>query len=41
MKNRLKLTFDGGKTALAIRVAQQAELPNALEEIGLGGSRSV
>ncbi|WP_334906444.1 hypothetical protein [Nostoc sp.] len=37
----MKLTFDGGKTALAIRVAQQAELPDALEGIGLGGSRSI
>ncbi|MEH1903737.1 MAG: hypothetical protein V7L04_20590 [Nostoc sp.] len=41
MKNSFKLTFDSGQTALAIRVTQQAELPNALEEIGLGGSRSV
>lgn len=41
MKNCLKLTFDSGQTALAIRVEQQAELPDALEAIGLGGSRSV
>ncbi|MCC5645077.1 hypothetical protein LC607_19465 [Nostoc sp. CHAB 5824] len=41
MKNCLKLTFDSGQTALAIRVDQQTELPNALERIGLGGSRSV
>ncbi|MEH2236947.1 hypothetical protein [Nostoc sp.] len=41
MKNCLKLTFDSGQTALAIRVDQQAELPDALEGIGLGGSRSV
>jgi hypothetical protein len=41
MKNPLKLTFDSGQTALAIRVDQQAELPDALEQIGLGGSRSI
>lgn len=41
MKNYLKLTFDNEQTALAIRVARQAELPDALERIGLGGSRSV
>ncbi|MCC5598058.1 hypothetical protein [Nostoc favosum] len=41
MKNFLKLTFDSEQTALAIRVDQQAELPDALERIGLGGSRSV
>ena len=41
MKNFLKLTFDSKQTALAIRVDQQAELPDALERIGLGGSRSV
>ncbi|MEH1943591.1 MAG: hypothetical protein V7L01_25690 [Nostoc sp.] len=41
MKNFLKLTFDSGQTALAIRVDRQAELPDALEGIGLGGSRSV
>ncbi|MEH2251549.1 hypothetical protein [Nostoc sp.] len=41
MKNCLKLTFDSGQTALAIRVDQQAELPDALEAIGLGGSRCV
>ncbi|WP_100898595.1 hypothetical protein [Nostoc flagelliforme] len=41
MKNFLKLTFDTKQTALAIRVDQQAELPDALERIGLGGSRSV
>ncbi|AUB36737.1 hypothetical protein COO91_02660 [Nostoc flagelliforme CCNUN1] len=37
----MKLTFDTKQTALAIRVDQQAELPDALERIGLGGSRSV
>jgi hypothetical protein len=41
MKNFLKLTFDSGQTALAIRVDRQAELPDALERIGLGGSRSI
>ncbi|MEH2420379.1 MAG: hypothetical protein V7K48_05355 [Nostoc sp.] len=41
MKNCLKLTFDSGQTALAIRVDQQAGLPDALEAIGLGGSRCV
>ncbi|MBC1221617.1 hypothetical protein GNF10_21815 [Nostoc sp. UCD121] len=41
MKNPLKLTFDSGQTALAIRVDQQAELPDALEQIGLGGSHSI
>lgn len=41
MKNCLKLTFNSGQTALAIRVEQQTELPDALEVIGLGGSRSV
>jgi hypothetical protein len=41
MKNSLKLTFDSGQTALAIRVDRQAELPDALERIGLGGSRSI
>ncbi len=41
MKNFLKLTFNSEQTALAIRVAQQAELPDALELIGLGGSRPV
>lgn len=41
MKRYLKLTFDNGQTALATRVEQQGELPNALEEIGLGGSRPV
>ncbi|MEH2307154.1 hypothetical protein [Nostoc sp.] len=41
MKNPLKLTFDSGQTALAIRVDQQAELPDALERIGLGGSHSI
>ncbi|MBE8998734.1 hypothetical protein IQ274_11045 [Nostoc sp. LEGE 12447] len=41
MKNPVKLTFDRGQTALAIRVDQQAELPDALEQIGLGGSRSI
>ncbi|MEH2326742.1 MAG: hypothetical protein V7K32_24900 [Nostoc sp.] len=41
MKNCLKLTFDSKQTALAIRVDQQAELPDALERIWLGGSRSV
>ncbi|MEH1970447.1 MULTISPECIES: hypothetical protein [unclassified Nostoc] len=41
MKSFLKLTFDNGQTALATRVEQQAELPNALKEIGLGGSRPV
>ncbi|BAY74155.1 hypothetical protein NIES25_05650 [Nostoc linckia NIES-25] len=41
MKNSLKLTFDNGQTALAIRANQQAELPNALKEIGLSDSRPV
>lgn len=41
MKNSLKLTFDNGQTALAIQVNQQAELPNALKEIGLSDSRPV
>ncbi|QKQ77596.1 hypothetical protein [Nostoc sp. TCL240-02] len=41
MKNSLKLTFDSGQTALAIRVDRQAELPDALERIGLGGSHSI
>ncbi|MBW4429354.1 MAG: hypothetical protein KME50_34425 [Nostoc desertorum CM1-VF14] len=41
MKNCLKLNFDSGQTALAIRVDQQVELPDALKRIGLGGSRSV
>jgi SLOG in TRPM, prokaryote len=41
MKNSLKLTFESGQTALAIRVDQQAELPDALEQIGLSGSHSV
>ncbi|MEH2171609.1 hypothetical protein [Nostoc sp.] len=41
MKSCLKLTFDNGQTALATQVERQAELPNALEEIGLGGSRPV
>ncbi|MEH2244866.1 hypothetical protein [Nostoc sp.] len=41
MKNCLELTFDSGQTALAIRVEQEAELPDALEAIGLGSSRSV
>ncbi|MEH1806648.1 hypothetical protein [Nostoc sp.] len=41
MKSCLKLTFDNGQTALATQVEQQAELPYALEEIGLGGSRPV
>ncbi|WP_414568157.1 hypothetical protein [Nostoc sp. CCY 9925] len=41
MKNRLKLTFDSGQTALAIRVNQQAELPNTLKQIGLSDSRPV
>ncbi len=41
MKNGLKLIFDTGQTALAIRVEQQAELPNALEQIGLSNSRPV
>jgi hypothetical protein len=41
MKNCFELTFDSGQTALAIRVDRQTELPDALEEIGLGGSRSV
>lgn len=41
MKNPVKLTFDSGQTALAIRVDRQAELPDALERIGLGGSHSI
>ncbi len=41
MKSYLKLTFDNGQTALATQVEQQVELPNALEEIGLDGSRPV
>lgn len=41
MKNCLKLTFNTGQIALAIRVEQQAELPNALEQIELGDSRPV
>ncbi|WP_392479195.1 hypothetical protein [Nostoc sp. C110] len=41
MKNPLKLTFNSGQTALAIRVDRQAELPDALERIGLGGSHSI
>ncbi|MBD2727718.1 hypothetical protein H6G96_15630 [Nostoc sp. FACHB-892] len=41
MKNCLKLNFESGQTALAIRVDQQVELPDALKRIGLGGSRSV
>ncbi|MBD2521637.1 hypothetical protein [Nostoc sp. FACHB-133] len=41
MKNPVKLTFGNGQTALAIRVDQQAELPDALERIGLGGSHSI
>ncbi|MFS0518137.1 hypothetical protein ACEYW6_25940 [Nostoc sp. UIC 10607] len=41
MKNFLKLTFNNEQTALAIRVDQQTELPDALERIGLGGSRPV
>ncbi|MEH1898746.1 MAG: hypothetical protein V7K94_26270 [Nostoc sp.] len=41
MKNCLELTFDSGQTALAIRADRQAELPDALKQIGLGGSRSV
>ncbi|MEH2350751.1 MAG: hypothetical protein V7K55_22675 [Nostoc sp.] len=41
MKNCFKLTFDSGQTALAIRVDRQAELPDALERIGLGGSHSI
>ncbi|MEH2097183.1 hypothetical protein [Nostoc sp.] len=41
MKNCLKLTFDSGQTALAIRADRQAELPDALKQIGLDGSRSV
>ncbi len=41
MKSCLKLTFENGQTALATQVEQQAQLPNALEEIGLGGSRPV
>ncbi|MBD2678515.1 MULTISPECIES: hypothetical protein [Nostoc] len=41
MKNSLKFTFDSGQTALAIRVNQQAELPNALKQIGLNDSRPV
>ncbi|MDZ8108962.1 MAG: hypothetical protein RM338_25520 [Nostoc sp. DedQUE12a] len=41
MKNSLKLTFDTRQTALAIRVNQQAELPNALKQIGLSDSRPV
>ncbi|MFN6499469.1 MAG: hypothetical protein RMX65_021085 [Nostoc sp. DedQUE01] len=41
MKNSLKLTFDNGQTALAIQVNQQAELPNALKQIGLSDSRPV
>lgn len=41
MKNCLKLTFNTEQIALAIRVEQQAELPNALEQIGLGDSRPV
>jgi SLOG in TRPM, prokaryote len=41
MKSCLKLNFDNGQTALATQVEQQAQLPYALEEIGLGGSRPV
>jgi hypothetical protein len=41
MKNCLKLTFNSGQTALAIRVNQQTELPNALQQIGLSDSRPV
>ncbi|MEA5624495.1 hypothetical protein [Nostoc sp. UHCC 0251] len=41
MKNFLKLTFNSEQTALAIRVDQQTELLDALERIGLGGSRPV
>ncbi len=41
MNNCLKITFDSRKTALAIRVNQPAELPNALQEIGLSDSRPV
>jgi hypothetical protein len=41
MKNCLKLTFNSGQTALAIRVNQQIELPNVLEKIGLSDSRPV
>ncbi|MHC0063564.1 hypothetical protein ACWATR_11630 [Nostoc sp. UIC 10890] len=41
MKSCLKLTFDNGQTALATQVEQQAELPYALEEIGLVGSHPV
>ncbi|MBN3908475.1 MAG: hypothetical protein HWQ35_18610 [Nostoc sp. NMS1] len=41
MKSSLKLTFDNGQTALAIRVDRQAELPDALKQIGLGGSHSI
>lgn len=40
-ENCLKLNFDSGQTALAIRVDQQVELTDALKRIGLGGSRSV
>ncbi|OYD94018.1 hypothetical protein CDG76_18930 [Nostoc sp. 'Peltigera membranacea cyanobiont' 210A] len=41
MKSCLKLTFNNGKTALATQVEQPAELPYALETIGLCGSRPV
>lgn len=38
MKIFLKLIFGSGQIVLAIRVDQQAELLDALEEIGLGGT---
>ncbi|MEH2302650.1 MAG: hypothetical protein V7K88_27630 [Nostoc sp.] len=38
MKIFLKLTFGSGQIVLAIQVDQQAELPDALEGIGLGGT---
>ncbi|MEH2404774.1 hypothetical protein [Nostoc sp.] len=34
----LNLAFDSEQTVLAIQVDQQAELADAIEEIGLGGT---
>ncbi|WP_413171192.1 hypothetical protein [Anabaena azotica] len=39
MENFLQLTFNQGQTATAVKVSEVSELPTALEQLGLIGSR--
>lgn len=41
MENSFQLTFNQEQAAIAITVSEIAELPSALEEIGLGGSHPI